>query len=162
MPTIEQTIDFIIAAHEGQTDKIGEPYWRHPVSVMERLGPAATNDEKLAALLHDIVEDTQHSLDDLRDLGYSEAVVEAVRILTKPHGIPYLECIRAIAASGNKIAIRVKIADNEDNSDPRRVSLLPHKQRDFSQRYAESLKILRSAMEELAASTDTTTSPANP
>lgn len=60
MPSIDETIAFIRSAHVGQTDKAGAPYWRHPVSVMERLGADATEDEKLVALLHDVVEDTPY------------------------------------------------------------------------------------------------------
>jgi (p)ppGpp synthase/HD superfamily hydrolase len=146
MPTIEETIAFIRTAHEGQTDKAGAPYWRHPVSVMERLGPEASEDDKLAALLHDVMEDTHHSADDLRARGYSEAVIDTVRLLTKPKGVPYLDCIRAIAESGNVSAIRIKIADNEDNSDPARVALLPPEQRGGQERYAKSLAILRAAL----------------
>lgn len=147
MRTIEETITFIREAHAGQTDKAGAPYWLHPVSVMERLGPDASLDEKLAALLHDIVEDTRYSLNGLRKLGYADTVVEAVRLLTKPKPeVPYLDWIRTIAESGNIIAIRVKIADNEDNIDPGRVAKLPPAMRGGQARYSRSLEILQRAL----------------
>jgi hypothetical protein len=65
MPTVDETIAFIKRAHAGQVDKAGNPYWQHPVSVMGRLGPDATESEKLAALLHDVIEDTDHAAADL-------------------------------------------------------------------------------------------------
>jgi len=100
-------------------------YWHHPVSVMKRLGTDAPDDYKLAALLHDVFEDTKYGAADLRAMGYAERVVEAVLRLTKVEEIPYLENIERIAASGDKIAIAVKIADNEDNLDPERIARLP-------------------------------------
>jgi (p)ppGpp synthase/HD superfamily hydrolase len=147
MPSIEETIAFIRKAHDGQVDKAGMPYWKHPVSVMQRLGPDASDDEKHAALLHDVVEDTTYTLTDLLNMGYSEAAVEAVRLLTKPEiKVPYLDWVRGLAASGNMIAIRVKIADNEDNSDPARIALLPPEKRGMTDKYARSLEILRGAL----------------
>jgi (p)ppGpp synthase/HD superfamily hydrolase len=146
MPTIDETIEFIKSAHAGQSDKAGNPYWMHPVSVMRRLGEDACEDAKIAALLHDVLEDTEYTADDLLVMGYSPEVVEAVRLLSRPKGgLTYMNWIRTIAASGNKIAIRVKIADNEDNSDPARIAALPPEGRDIVHRYERSLQILRPA-----------------
>ncbi len=145
-PTVEETIEFIKKAHEDQTDKGGNPYWTHLVSVMRRL-KSPMEDEKLAALLHDIVEDTPISLDQLREMGYSENTIRMVDLLTrKPGSGTYIEWIRSIAASGNKGAIKIKIADNEDNSDPKRVAQLLPEQRSIAKRYERSLKILRKAL----------------
>jgi (p)ppGpp synthase/HD superfamily hydrolase len=151
MPSIDDTLDFIKAAHAGQTDKAGAPYWRHPVAVMERLA-APSDDERHAALLHDVVEDTAVTLDDLRRLGYGEGVVAIVALLTrdKSDGLTYLDWIRSIAASGNAAAIRIKIADNEHNSDPARLAQLPREARDLENRYQRSLKILRAALDDPA------------
>lgn len=146
MPTIEDTIEFIRAAHAGQTDKGGQPYWQHPVAVMRRLGPSASETEKLTALLHDVIEDTHTSADDLRRLGFAEEVIAAVGLLTRPKAIAYLDWIRSIAASGNELAIRVKIADNEENSDPVRVAAMPPGERGLVTRYERSLHILRGAL----------------
>jgi (p)ppGpp synthase/HD superfamily hydrolase len=149
VPTIDETIEFIKQAHAGQTDKAGNPYWHHPVSVMKRLGEDATDDARLAALLHDVLEDTPHTADDLIAMGYPLAVVSAVQILTRPQGAErptYMDWIRVVAASGNQIAIRVKIADNEDNSDPARIAALPPEGRDIVNRYERSLRILRPAI----------------
>lgn len=147
MPTIDETIAFIQEAHAGQTDKAGNPYWMHPVSVMRRLGPDASENEKLAALLHDVIEDTDHTAADLLAMGYPDDVVVAVQLLSRPEGDArpaYLEWVRSLAASGNRTAVRVKIADNEDNLDPERIALLPPNERDITRRYEQSLRILRS------------------
>lgn len=147
MPTIDDTIAFIQKAHAGQTDKAGNPYWQHPVSVMRRLGPDASWQERQVALLHDVIEDTDHTAADLLALGYPPEVVDAVQLLSRPQGEnrpTYMNWIRSIAASGNRLAIRVKIADNEDNSDPKRIAALPPEGRDIVGRYERSLRILRS------------------
>jgi (p)ppGpp synthase/HD superfamily hydrolase len=148
-PTVESTIEFIKSAHAGQVDKAGVTYWHHPVSVMKRLGTDAPDDYKLAALLHDVFEDTKYGAADLRAMGYAERVVEAVLRLTKVEEIPYLENIERIAASGDKIAIAVKIADNEDNLDPERIARLPANARVINlqiAKYQSSLEILRRAI----------------
>lgn len=145
-PTVEETVEFIKKVHENQTDKGGKPYWMHPVSVMQRIANP-TEDEQLAALLHDVVEDTPYSLSDLRQMGYSANTVRMVDLLTrKPGSGTYIEWIESLAASGNKGAIKIKIADNEDNSDPKRIAQIPPEQQGIAKRYARSLEILRSVL----------------
>src|SRR5215217_4713201 len=108
-------------AHRGQTDKVGKPYIEHP----ERLAAAAGNiwQVEAAAWLHDVVEDTQFTLDDLRSLGVAEDVVVAVGFLTHTKSTPREEYIEAVKT--NAIALHVKKLDNADNSSPYRVQLLP-------------------------------------
>ena len=142
-PSIEQTVEFIKSAHAGQVDKSGNPYWRHPVSVMKRV-QNPTENEQHAALMHDIIEDTSYTADNLREMGYQEDVIQMVILLTKKNdGKTYLEKIQALADSGNRGAIKIKIADNEDNSDPDRIALLPPEQQGIAKRYQKSLNILR-------------------
>lgn len=147
-PTIEETLAFIKEAHAGQMDKGGHPYWEHPVNVMHGLPIGASDDEKHAALLHDVVEDTSYTLEDLKRRGYSPQVLEIVRLLTKDKGsmITYMDYIRALAATGNKGAIRVKIADNEHNSSEKRIAQLPSEKQGIVHKYQRSLKILRKAL----------------
>lgn len=144
-PTVQQTIEFIKKAHAGQVDKSGETYWKHPVSVMNRLGDAP-KDYKLTALLHDIIEDTDYTADDLRKMGYSDDVVTAVRLLTKRGGVPYIDEIKHIRDSGNPIAIAVKIADNLDNLDQVRLAKLKPELQLKAGKYRESLAILRQSV----------------
>lgn len=150
MPTIDETIAFIKNAHAGQTTKSGEPYWTHPVGVMELLPATASDDERHAALLHDVIEDCGIAEDDLRAAGYSENTIEIVKLVTRPTGAKqpsYMDWIRSIAASGNAGAIRVKLADNKHNSLPERIAMLPPEERDIAKRYERSMKILRACPE---------------
>lgn len=120
-PTTELTLEdaLILAAqkHRGQVDKAGKPYILHPLRVMQNLGAGASDEERMAALLHDIVEDCDVSFDDLHEMGFPSSVVVAVQHLTKTEDEQrdYMSAIRRVAQ--NSIARRVKIADLTDNSD---------------------------------------------
>lgn len=150
-PTIGQTIDFIIRAHAGQLDKSGKPYHLHPISVMERLDENAPVEYKLAALLHDVLEDTDYTRDDLAELGYCPEVLDIVELVTfeKDH-IPYPAKIRGIIESGNEGAIRVKFADMSDNSSRERLVDLPEEdQQRLRRKYQFPLQMLKAAVEAL-------------
>jgi (p)ppGpp synthase/HD superfamily hydrolase len=137
MPTLEDAILLAVQAHRGQRDKNGAPYVLHPLRMMLRL---TTDAERMVAVLHDVVEDTPHTLEDLRRAGYPEAIVEAVDCLTRRETETYDEFIERLKP--NLLARKVKIADLEDNMDVRRISEL--KESDF-----ERLKRYRKAWAEL-------------
>jgi (p)ppGpp synthase/HD superfamily hydrolase len=114
MPTLEDAIALAVAAHRGQQEKTGRPYILHLLRVMLRLEGEF---EQMTGVLHDVVEDTASTLDDLRRLGYPDPVIEALDCLTHRHEETYEQFIeRAIA---NPLARRVKLADLEDNMDLR-------------------------------------------
>lgn len=98
-------------AHDGQLDKGGVPYVFHPFHVAEQF-----NDEKhiCVALLHDVVEDTDVTIEDIANFGFDDEIVQAVKCLTKPKGMDYFDYIEIVKT--NPIAIRVKLADLEHNS----------------------------------------------
>lgn len=148
MINIEQTVEFIKIAHAGVVDKGGKPYYLHPIAVMNRLPPDVSDEVRLAALLHDVVEDTDYDIPYLRTMGYSETTLDIVTLVTrnKDDGKTYLEWIQTIADSGNIGAIRVKKADNEENSDPERIAQLPVEMQSIVNRYRRSLKILNSKL----------------
>ena len=130
MPTIEDAIIFATEAHRGQVDKAGNPYILHPL----RLMCSQQNDtERIIAVLHDVVEDTDYTLDDLRKMGYEEDIVEAVDCLTRREDETYEEFIHRIKP--NRLARRVKLADLQDNMDIRRAGLLQEKDLERLQRY---------------------------
>ncbi|MBL0843120.1 HD domain-containing protein [Pseudomonas mediterranea] len=112
MSTLEKAIAISARAHEGQTDKGGSPYILHPLKVMLRL---AHHDERIVAVLHDVVEDTRVTLADLRNEGFSEAVLAAIDSLTKREGETYQAFIER--AGRDPLARRVKLADLAENSD---------------------------------------------
>ncbi len=117
MATLEDAIALAVRAHRGQTDKAGAPYVLHVLRVMLRMPDEGA---MTAAALHDVVEDTPHTLDDLRAAGFPEAVVAAVDALTRREGETYEAFVRR--AGKDPVARLVKRADLEDNMDLRRIA----------------------------------------
>lgn len=107
-------------AHQGQVDKAGRAYITHPERVAARV--RGDQEAEAAAWLHDVVEDTGYGLDDLRAKGFPESVVLAVDAVTKRAG-ESKDAYYARVAS-NPLAVKVKLADLDDNSDPARLALL--------------------------------------
>lgn len=145
-PTIAETKTYVRELFAGVTDKGGKPYHEHCERVMKFLPSSATDDERHAALLHDVIEDTPTTADDLRRMGYSERTVWLVERLTRPVPGIYVDYIRSISASGDEGLIRIKMADNADNSDPARIAVLPPEQRDIVKRYARARRILEAGL----------------
>ncbi len=146
MPSFEDTVRFIQKAHEGQTDKQGEPYWKHPVQVAATVASLfnGTDDEQLAALLHDVVEDTRYTIDDLSEMGYSHTVLDIIRWVTrtKPSGT-YMDWIQDMVERGPTGALKVKLADNMSNMREGVTDSL-------KKRYVRSMEILKAALAERA------------
>ncbi|GED72878.1 hypothetical protein BRE01_65800 [Brevibacillus reuszeri] len=117
MNALEKAIVIATEAHAGQVDKGGSPYILHPLRIMLRM---RTEDTMIAAVLHDVLEDTDVTVEDLKKAGISEAVIEGVVALTKQAGETYTDFIRR--AKCNSIAKTVKLADLEDNCDLTRLS----------------------------------------
>lgn len=116
--SVANTLEFIKKAHGSQ--KYGnDPYWKHPLKVLETgrkfFGSRFTVSAQHAALLHDVPEDTPYGLDKLKEMGYSDEVLDAVALVTKDKSLSYESNIQRIISSGNKIAMMVKFADNYQN-----------------------------------------------
>src|SRR6188768_414379 len=90
MSNLEKAIRIAVAAHAGQTDKGGAPYITHPLRLMAAV---ETEEEKIVALLHDVVEDTTVTLDDLRREGFSDSVLAGVACVTHRRDEPYAEYV---------------------------------------------------------------------
>lgn len=99
-----------VNAHQGQRDKVGQPYFQHPMRVAMACN---TSQEKIVALLHDVLEDTSTTPEDLLNMGFPEEIVDAVLSVTKIAGEPYVEFVAR--ASQNSIGRIVKLHDLEDN-----------------------------------------------
>lgn len=111
MSHLQTAIRIAVRAHEGQLDKNGAPYITHPLRVMDSVeGEAA----KCAAVLHDVVEDTSVTLDDLRREGLPEAVLAAVQLVTHRKDQSYADYV--ISCKADPVARQVKLADLHDNS----------------------------------------------
>jgi (p)ppGpp synthase/HD superfamily hydrolase len=115
MPTLDDAIALAVKAHRGHKDKAGKPYILHPLHVMMRMD---TPDAMMAAVLHDVVEDSDTTLADLRDAGYPPHVVDAVDGMSRREGETYEAYIERLIE--NPLARQIKIADLEHNMDVRR------------------------------------------
>lgn len=112
--SLDKAIAFAVRAFEGKKDKGGNSYIRHCLRVMYRVEQeSGSEDEMIVAVLHDVVEDTRYTLQDLVDLGCTEAQIKAIDALTKRDGETYADRIARIKQS--TVARKVKIADIEDN-----------------------------------------------
>lgn len=135
MPTLEQSVFLVRQLFSDTFDDAGVSMADHMIRVHARVAQYDIETQHVA-LLHDVLEDTDLTFSDLLQMGYSETVVEAVMLLTKPRKEPYAEYIDRLCHSGNARAILVKLADNADNTDPKRwLYLNPYKANALSKRY---------------------------
>ena len=137
MPTIERAIEIAANAHAGQRDKAGHPYIFHPLRVMFRVDG---EHEQMAAVLHDVVEDTSITIDDLAREGFPPEVLRAVEALTKLPGETRLEA--ATRAAADPVARKVKLADNAENMDLSRIPNPTDKDHARCREYAEVRELL--------------------
>ena len=113
---LERAIAIALRAHQGQTDRSGNPYILHPLHLMDQMD---SEFERMAAVLHDVVEDTEVTLADLEAAGFPQQVTEAVRLLTHDKSaVSYQEYVRRLRH--NDLARKIKLADLEHNMDIRR------------------------------------------
>jgi (p)ppGpp synthase/HD superfamily hydrolase len=138
MSTLERAIAIAAEAHEGAVDKADQPYILHPLRVMLAVN---TTDERITAVLHDVLEDTHWTVDRLRQEGFSETVLQALELLTKRKGEDYNAYLRR--AGSNLIARRVKLADLADNMDPSRISTPTEQDRERLKKYKAAVEMLK-------------------
>ena len=125
-------------AHSGQTDKAGRPYIEHPRAVAE----AVEGEEyKIAALLHDVCEDTAASPEELEKMGFPKASVDAVRLLTRGSNADYMDYIKRLAQ--NPIARAVKLADLRHNMDLSRIKNPSGEDFERIDKYKRAYKLLK-------------------
>lgn len=122
MSTFERACEIAAQAHASQTDKQGQPYINHPLRVANAVDGRL---EQIVAILHDVVEDTKITLNDLRSEGFDEKAIVALDCLTRRRGETYGEFI--LRCKTDPIATTVKLADLEDNSRIDRAILRPGK-----------------------------------
>jgi len=136
---LERAIEIAQEAHKGVKDKGGHDYIHHPIRVMH----AMSNDqEKIVAILHDVVEDSDWTFDRLKEEGFEDSVIESLRCVTKySEEEDYQEFIKRAAT--NKIATKVKMADIEDNLDLSRLGTLTEKDLTRIEKYKKALKYLK-------------------
>ena len=138
MFTLEDAIEIATAAHDGQVDKSGRPYIGHPLRVMASV---TGEHAQMAAVLHDVVEDTEVTAADLLARGCPPEVVEAVVALSHLPDEPQEDYLRRVAA--NPLAVAVKRADIGDNLSPTRIARLDTATQDrLKAKYARALRLL--------------------
>ena len=131
--SLERAIELAIKHHKGQVDKAGQPYILHPLRLMMSVDK---NDEKIVAVMHDIVEDTEITLNDLQNEGFTKKVIDAIECVTKRKGEDYESFIDRI--SQNSLATKVKLADLEDNMDLSRLSEVTDKDLERLEKYKKA------------------------
>ncbi len=136
----KRAIRLMFQAHREQTDKSGLPYVFHPFHLAEQM---TDEDTTVAALLHDVVEDTDYTLDDLRKMGFGDAVCDALALLTHDEAVPYMDYVAAIKE--NPIARAVKLADLRHNSDLARLDQVDDKALQRVEKYRKAIALLSEA-----------------
>ena len=125
-------------AHKDQVDKTGLPYVFHPFHLAEQMDDEIST---VCALLHDVVEDTDLTFNDLLIMGFPSEVIEVLKLLTHNDDTPYIDYVKKI--KGNTTAVKVKIADLKHNSDITRLDVVDEWAEKRNQKYAQALKLLQ-------------------
>lgn len=138
---VSKALLIALKAHAGQKDKGGNDYINHPVTVATILAKNGCSDLHIAtALLHDVAEDSDYTLEDLNQMGFPKEVITALSLLTHSKDIPYMTYIRGVKT--NKIAKAVKTADLMHNLDEKRIANPSEKDMARWEKYREALKLL--------------------
>ena len=138
MNKIELALQIAAAAHAGQTDRDGNPVILHPLTV-GLMGH--TDEERAAGFLHDVVEDTECTYEDLLSAGIPSGIVNALRLLTREDGTDYFDYVQRIIDSGNPIALQVKYNDLQHNY--ARGKAYP----DLQEKHGKALAMVKAAIE---------------
>ncbi len=126
-------------AHKEQFDKSGMPYVFHPFHLAEQMTDESTT---VVALLHDVIEDTDYTVNDLRELGFSEEILSAISLMTHADGVDYMEYVAEIKK--NPIAKAVKLADLCHNSDMTRLETITEGDQKRVEKYKRAIELLLS------------------
>ena len=124
-------------AHKDQTDKNGVPYIYHPVHLAEQMEDENTI---CVALLHDVVEDSDITFEQLEREGFPDAVITALKLMTHDDSVPYMDYIKSI--KNDPIATIVKLADLKHNSDTTRLAVIDEKAKKRVEKYRKAMELL--------------------
>ena len=125
-------------AHKNQYDKSGLPYIYHPVHLAEQMDDEVST---CVALLHDVVEDTDITFEQLSSYGFPDAVLDALKLLTHDDSVPYMEYIKMIKT--NEVSKKVKLADLAHNSDITRLEVVDERAKQRNEKYKKAMTILK-------------------
>ena len=133
----KKALKLCFESHKEQVDKSGMPYVFHPFHLAEQMTDEATT---VVALLHDIVEDTATTFEDLEKQGFSDEIINALKLLTHDKSVSYMDYVAEIKK--NRIATKVKLADLKHNSDLTRLSVVDEKALKRKEKYEKAIKFL--------------------
>lgn len=136
-PMTKKALKLSFDAHKKQVDKSGMPYVYHPFHLAEQMND---EDTTIVALLHDVVEDTDIGFNELIGMGFSNKIIEALKLLTHDDSVPYKQYIDMIKS--NDIAKAAKLADLRHNSDLSRLDIVDEKTLKRSEKYKKSIETL--------------------
>lgn len=136
-PLTKKALKIAFDAHRNQLDKSGIPYVVHPLHLAEQM---ETEEEICTALLHDVVEDSPYTLQNMEKEGFPDAVLQALELLTRQPDVPYLNYV--VQLRKNPIARKVKLADLAHNSDLARLDRVTDRDRRRMLRYRMAQAIL--------------------
>ena len=126
-------------AHKNQVDKNGIPYIYHPIHLAEQMEEENTI---CVALLHDVVEDTDITFEELQKIGFNDEIIAALKLMTHDENVPYMDYVREI--KNNPIAAKVKLADLKHNSDLTRLDIIDEKVKQRVEKYKQAIELLTS------------------
>ena len=139
----KKALKLCFQAHKDQVDKSGMPYVFHPFHLAEQM---RDEDTTIVALLHDVVEDTDYTLADLRSMGFPPQVCDAIVMMTHDPSVPYLDYVAKLKE--NPIARAVKLADLRHNSDLTRLDVVDDKALQRVEKYRKAIAILAETEDE--------------
>ena len=139
-PLTKIALKLCFEAHKDQIDKSGMPYVFHPFHLAEQMADENTT---IVALLHDVIEDTEYTLDDLRKFGFAEDVLSAISLMTHAEDVPYMEYVVKIKT--NPIAKAVKLADLKHNSDMSRLDRITQIDEERAKKYKQAIELLENS-----------------
>ena len=136
-PVTKKALKLCFEAHKEQVDKSGMPYVFHPFHLAEQM---QTEESTVVALLHDVVEDTDYTIDDLISMGFGKTITDAIALMTHADGVAYMDYVREI--KNNPIAKAVKLADLKHNSDLTRLDVVDEKALKRKEKYLKAISLL--------------------
>lgn len=136
-PMTKKAMKLCFEAHKDQVDKSGIPYVFHPMHLAEQMSDECST---IVALLHDVVEDTDYTFDDLIESGFDDDVIEALKLMTHDEDVPYMDYV--VKIKDIPIAKAVKLADLQHNSDLSRLDVVDEKALLRKEKYAKAIELL--------------------
>ena len=136
-PETKKAIKLCFEAHRNQTDKSGLPYVFHPFHLAEQMTDEVTT---IVALLHDVAEDSDYTLQNIEAMGFSQEVITAISLLTHDKSVPYMDYVALIKL--NPVAKTVKLADLKHNSDLSRLDVVDEKALARREKYLTAIAFL--------------------